>query len=140
MFYTGRPGKTMGKTVKIETREMLRGLYKKKAGKNIYISLPDYLEPSKRKRWEIDINKYYSECGCGVGTIGIKMGFIAAVITESIYVLFKGVNLTVMALLLFAFVIAGAVAGKILGVTMARKELKTTISEIEKQFSNKTNF
>lgn len=95
------------------------------------IRLSPEFEHQDRETWEAAINRYYHACGCSTGAQGLLLmlllGLVAGVATYSFDVATRG---QAMAIPIVA-AIAGAVAGKLLGLADARRRLIKVVHTVQ---------
>lgn len=91
----------------------------------------DMVEHPERKRWESELNRYYFACGCDTGATGLILGLLAGIVWAAYSIIQgeTGIGYAVGVVLLIA--IAGAVAGKLIGLIQANNRLNRTVTEIQ---------
>ncbi len=121
-----------GQIIEIDSIQELWNLYYHPKVQGAYLMLPLRLDPLPRMQWELNLNKYYSECGCGAGSIGFRVAFVASTVINAVY--YASTGSTTSSKIIFVTlgsIVVGSVWGKIIGVRMSRKKLKATIRTIE---------
>lgn len=84
--------------------------------------------------WESELNRHYYACGCDMGAKGLIVGLIGGVVLSGLGVNQAGLGGGWAITLAIGVAVAGAVAGKLVGLAHAEARLKNTIRAIQAQW------
>jgi hypothetical protein len=88
------------------------------------------LQSEGRRRWEFEINRFYHDCGCSAGTIGLFIAVLAFVLLDaSSQVTFRSFSWRDIVAFLAACIL-GAAVGKAIGLWRARAKLRESVRRL----------
>ncbi len=88
------------------------------------------LQSEKKLMWESDINRFYHDCGCSAGTVGLLIAVLVFVLLDLWrHAAFPGFGWRDIAALLVACIL-GAAGGKTIGLWRARVKLRDAVRQL----------
>jgi hypothetical protein len=96
----------------------------------ILLEIPG-LPAEKTAAWETALNEQLRQCGCSLGAKFVVLGLALAVAYQFLVSTWQPSHLLAFLLRTLAFMLVGGIAGKVLGLSLARKR----ITEIEERLA-----
>ena len=102
----------------------------RKHGRGIITLSPVFDHPQK-EQWQADLNRYYFACGCASGAAGLMMMLVLGLAFSIAAYAFNVLPLRQLIVIPIAAAIAGAVIGKIAGLTKAHRRLVRVVHTVQ---------
>ncbi|MGE5763863.1 MAG: hypothetical protein ACM3ZF_08320 [Mycobacterium leprae] len=108
----------------------LRAPSTRRTVRSIVVSDPD-LAPPTRASLERRLNRWYFACGCEQGSVAVLLTLVAGIVGG----LLHGFDGPLVWWRVMLYVVAAALAGKVLGLAYARLRLRSLCRRLEERFA-----
>lgn len=116
---------------------MLDLIHRYPRGRGVYFKLPSSINARIGIDLELNLNKHYSECGCGAGSIGSKIGLSISALIFLIEYFLGGEKFFEFWYIIPIPILSGVLLGKAIGIIKARGKFHEVLSVIQSLWNTK---
>lgn len=102
----------------------------RKRGRGLIRLSAEFDHPEK-EQWQAQINRYYYACGCSTGAKGLMMMLLLGIAYSGMAYLFRYASLRQVIVIPILAAVAGALIGKLIGLTAAHSRLVRVVHTIQ---------